>query len=195
MQWLYDINVLGTDKYEWVEPFKDQWIEGYAVIIRSAAEKYDIPPELLAGVLHIEVGGEPFIFDDIAYILRSFRIMPDRDKDTTSFGNASVQVRTAAVALGYDYDKLTGQQRKDIINTLNDPVQSVFVAALYLSQLKYHDYPFIDGKDLTDEQIAIIANRYNQGTRKALEEMEPNYIILLKLDKIRKLISDKIGRK
>jgi hypothetical protein len=45
-------------------PFKDQWVKGYRDAIVAAADRYDLPPELLAGVAHIEVGGDPLFVDD-----------------------------------------------------------------------------------------------------------------------------------
>jgi hypothetical protein len=171
----------------YIESFKDQLVAGYSSAILAAANKYDIPPLLLAGVLHIEGGGDPPIWDDLAYFARNFEtlrnlgeagILPSffaPQKDMTSFGNTSVQVRTAAITLGYDYDSLTQVQKDDIIQTLKDPVQAIFVSALHLSQLRDYDYPLTAGNELTEEQIVVIASRYNRGKSETKEEIVNDY--------------------
>ena len=42
------------------------------MLIRSSAERYRIPAELIAGVCWIEVGGEPNFIDRVAFEVRSF---------------------------------------------------------------------------------------------------------------------------
>ena len=51
--------------------FKAQWLHGNRNLIRAAAQKYDIPLELLAGVAWSEVGGDPPWVDPAAYYVRS----------------------------------------------------------------------------------------------------------------------------
>jgi hypothetical protein len=181
ISWWLDYDIHGG-KFEKIEPFKDQWIAGYKDAIIAAAEKYDVQPVLLAGVIHNEVGGDPLWADDLMYMLRSIPDIQDfaeyipvagryleTDKDRTSFGNASVQVLTAAETLGYDPEHLTQKQKDAIIATLKDPVQGIFVAAKHLAQLKNVDFKDKDSEDLTEEDLSIIASRYNCGSGASLD--------------------------
>ena len=181
LSWWADFGLHGG-KFEKIEPFKDQWIAGYKDAIIAAAEKYDVPPVLLAGVIHNEVGGKPLWGDDAIYVLRSIPNIQDfaeyipilgpyleRDKDRTSFGNSSVQVLTAAETLGYDPEHLTQKQKDTIIATLKDPVQGIFVAAKHLAQLKNVDFGDKNSEDLTEEELSIIASRYNCGSGASLD--------------------------
>jgi hypothetical protein len=59
-------------------------------------------------------------------------------------------------------------QRKEVLDSLNDPSQSIFVAAKHLSDLRNIDTPGKAGKDLTTEDIQVIGARYNQGPDKSL---------------------------
>lgn len=171
--WIADYMISGG-KYEKIESFKDQWVEGYREAIKKAAKKFDIPEFLLAGIVHNEVGGDPLWVDDVAYKLRELNIMGG-DKDKTSFGNTSVQVLTAAKSLGYDLNRLPDNQRLGIISSLKNPVQGIFISAKHLSDLKNFDFEEKHSKDLTDYEISVIASRYNRGTRETLDEISLDY--------------------
>jgi hypothetical protein len=67
---------------------------------------------------------------------------------------------------------LTEHQRADIVKSLNDPAQSIFIAAKHLSDLRNVDNPEKSGKDLTPDDIKIIGARYNQGPDKSLAEIK-----------------------
>ncbi|MBA4493749.1 transglycosylase SLT domain-containing protein [Paenactinomyces guangxiensis] len=150
----------GGDDY--MHEYKSDWVKANKVVILEAAKKYDIPPELLAGVAYIEVGGSPLAEDDVAFMCRSMFICSG-NKDKTSFGYMSIQVETAAKALGYDYSKLSNNQRAEIIDSLKDPKQSIFIAAKVLSDWRDHDFPGVKGSELTVEQIEMLGARYNAG--------------------------------
>jgi hypothetical protein len=150
--------------------FKKQWVRGYRDAINAAAKRFDLPPELVAGVAFNEVGGDPLEIDNLAYSLRSG---PSRDK--TSFGNVSIQVRRAAEALGYDlrYD-LTESQRRMIITSLEQPQINIFVAAKHLSDLRDMDFKNIAASQMTKQQAEIIATRYNRGPDLTVSQIQQN---------------------
>ena len=50
--------------------FKDAWVKKHSSLIRSISLRYKLPPELLAGVCWIEVGGDPNIIDRFAFEIR-----------------------------------------------------------------------------------------------------------------------------
>jgi len=161
-------------------PFKDQWVAGYRDAIRAAAARYDLPPELVAGTAYNEVGGDPLWIDNAAYEARKdlpfmSKIMPKTFKDPakTSFGNVSVQVSTAADALGYK-GSLTDEQRDRIVTSLEDPVQNIFIAAKYLSDLRDRDFKGVSAPQLTMDQIEVIGKRYNAGAGPSIEKIRAN---------------------
>lgn len=163
--------------------FKEQWVDGYSETIREAARMYDLPEELVAGVAYNEVGGDPAWIDDVAYGVRSFDHLADpllepltitREPDLTSFGNVSMQVRRAAETLGYDPSNLTGTQRDEIINSLKDPRQNIFLAAAHLAQLRDIDFPGQGASELSTEEIRATATRFNRGPDLSLEQIRQN---------------------
>lgn len=139
--------------------FKRQWVHGYRDAINAAADRFDLPRELVAGVAFIEVGGDPLPIDDIAYGLRK-----TTSRDRTSIGNMSVQVRRAIRSLGYDTSSdLSPSQRRMIITSLKNPQTSIFVAAKHLSDLRNRDYEGVSALHLNKNQIEVIATRFNFG--------------------------------
>ena len=44
---------------QYLYDYKDRWVRGYRGAIRAAADTYNIPRVLLAGVAWVEVGGDP----------------------------------------------------------------------------------------------------------------------------------------
>lgn len=162
--------------------FKNQWISGNRNLITAAAQKYDIPVELLAGVAWTEVGGDPAWFDTVAYPIRKAvseilpkqyqgKIWPDVTKDPqkTSFGDLSMQIRVAAETLGIPASQLNTDMEKEIIHALQDPGFSIFIAAKHLSDLKRIDFANIPSGKLTIDDIATIASRYNIGAGASYE--------------------------
>ena len=161
----------GEQGQQYLDEFENQWILCYKNVIVDAAEMYDIPPYMLAGVLKIELGGDPLWIDDPAYILRKF-VYGQKRADQTSFGNISMQVGTAADTLDYNYQFLTNYSRDAIINSLKDNIQGIYIAAKHLSYLRNIDYKGMGAVDLTEEQVRNIATRYNLGPSKSLNEIE-----------------------
>ncbi len=173
---------LGDGEHLWNE--KQRFIEGNRDIINALADQYNIPPLLLAGVGFNEFGGDPLWIDDVAGTIRGFdHSGPDwvdenltitADPNKTSYGNMSIQVRTAAETLGYDPNNLSGAEKDLIIEALKDPVVSIAIAAQHISDLSEIDYPGIDAANLTDDQIRDIATRYNRGSSISLQEVQNN---------------------
>jgi len=183
--------------------FKDQWVRGHRNAINAAAEKYNIPPVLLAGVAYVEVGGMPFWFDRATFDVRRHpivqRIAPHvpsgyiqnqltRQYDHTSFGHTSVQMATAAEVLGYDFNNLTMAQRRAIAESLEDPAQSIFIAASYLSHLRNNAFPGVSAEDMTLDQISALASWYNVGPGDSSRANGNR--ILARLDRLMELLED-----
>ena len=82
-----------------------------------------------------------------------------------------MQVRRAAETLDYCLDKLSSQNKNDLINSLKDPTQSIFMAAMHLLFLKNIDFPDVPADSMTDAQISITAERYNRGPDIDLDEI------------------------
>jgi hypothetical protein len=157
--------------------FKNQWVRGYVEVIKMAANEFDIPRILLAGIAFMEVGGDPPIFDSAVYNGRA--IFPglggQPSADNTSFGNLSLQVRRGAEALGYDPNKLAGDQRTMIIESLKDARQNLFIAAKHLSDLREIDFPGKKANELTRDDMMVIAGRYNRGPDRLPPEEQRKY--------------------
>jgi RHS repeat-associated protein len=155
---------------EYLTKFKEQFVYENREIIKAAAAKYDLPSELVAGVAYVEIGGKDPIKPAV-YWARTWMPGTD-DKDKTSLGQQATQVRRAAESLGYDPKSLTDAQRTEIVNSLKDPAQSIFIAAKHLSDLRNVDTPGKAGKDLTTDDIKVIGARYNQGPDKPLADVK-----------------------
>jgi len=170
----------GDVQHLWDE--KKRFIEGNRDIINALAAENDIPPLLLAGVAFSEFGGDPIWIDDVAGTVRGVvHSGPDRvaeklasDPNKTSFGNMSIQVRTAAATLGYDPNNLSDQEKDLIVEALKDPVVGIAIAAQHLSDLRDIDYAGVTSSNMTDNQIRDIATRYNRGGGLSLEDIQNN---------------------
>lgn len=153
------------------------WIARHRELIRAAAGYNGLPADLVAAIAWQEVGGKPYLLDDITVSLRDAArstwspVDPDHlpgrlagDRDKTSFGPMAVQIRRAADALGYDPARLTGAQREELMSALRDPAQALFVSAAHLRILKegtrFADVP---PREMTPEQYRELAARYNGG--------------------------------
>ncbi|MCK2242995.1 MULTISPECIES: hypothetical protein [unclassified Crossiella] len=146
--------------------FRARWLRENREIIEVAAKDNDLPPEVLAGVAYQEVGEKPMVLDDLVDWLRRNvpqRLLPGRaagNPDYTSYGPMAIQVRRGAEALGYDPGTLGAGQRREIIATLKEPRQGIYVAAIHLAGLR-REAGFAG--ELTEEQGAELTARYNGG--------------------------------
>ena len=74
--------------------------------------------------------------------------------------------------LGYD----TSTTKRDaVIDSLEDPIQNIYMAACHLDALRNVDYEGKAANDLTDDEIKIIASRYNLGPDIALNAIVTDY--------------------
>lgn len=159
---------LGVGESE--EAFKLRWIKDNKEVIKAAAAQYGIPAAVLAGIAYKEVGGKPMALDDAANWPRKHLpswALPGRlagDPDNTSYGPMAVQVRRAAESLGYDPSKLSEQQRNEIVASLKNPKENIFIAAQHISDLKKSSsFALADPATMTAEQGKELAARYNGG--------------------------------
>ncbi|MCP2261298.1 hypothetical protein LX15_005019 [Streptoalloteichus tenebrarius] len=150
--------------------FRQRWIRDNREVIRAAAERYGLPADVVAGIAFREVGGKPMWLDDVTDEIR--QNLPDQvrpwslagEPDQTSYGPMAIQVRRAAETLGYDPAHLSEEQRREVIASLVDPKQSVFVAAKHLAELKQaSDFALVEPDQMTQEQRRELAARYNGG--------------------------------
>lgn len=169
----------GGDEYLFQQ--KEKFIEKYSDVINDAAEKYNIPAFLLAGIVYSEYGGDPMWIDNVAYNVRDFdwcgpdwvdeNLTITKNPYLTSFGNVSIQVRRAAETLGYDINDMSNSEIKSMIDKLENPVTNIYIAAAHVSDLRDIDYRGIDAADLSKEEIIVIATRYNRGPDLSLDEI------------------------
>ena len=186
-----------SNYYGFKSPRKLEFIEVYSEIIKEAARVHDIPILLLAGVAYIEFGGMPDIANEIVYTGRMYGIrLPDihelssdedneslmarmqgiinrynRDIDApanTSFGNINMQLRRAFETLGYEDP--TPEQREEVIRTLQNSVENIFIAAQHLSDLRNIDLRgIVDSNNFTEDDIILLGARYNIGSTVTLD--------------------------
>jgi len=168
----------------YIQRFKDSWVKYNQSNIRNEVATCNIPPELLAGVAWIEVGGDPTIVDYIAFYIRDFdwsgptwidqHMTITNHPSKTSFGAVSMQLRVAAETLGLNPKTLSLEQQRDLIKLLDSDVHNLRLVSKHLSNLLKHAFPKINTSHLTDEQIKIVGARYNRGTGISLEALRRN---------------------
>jgi hypothetical protein len=171
--------IFGNPNY--IHEFKEQWVDGYKDVIKTAARKFDLPELLLGGVAYNEVGGDPSWIDDVAYKARKFDHMADpylenltitSEPELTSFGNLSIQVRRASQTLGYQPGNLDSTQEQIIIDSLKDPRQNIFIAAAHLAELRDIDFKGKNADQMGPDEIKLTATRYNWGPDLSLEDIK-----------------------
>ena len=59
-----------------------------------------------------------------------------------------------------------------VIDSLKDPISNIYLAAAHLSELKNVDFSNKKTDELTDEDLIIIATRYNWGSTISLENLK-----------------------
>lgn len=156
--------------------FKDAWVKKHSSLIRSAALCYNLPPELLAGARWIEVGGDPKIIDRFAFEIRAidwcgpvyidshFTVTSPLAK--TSFGFVSMQLCTAAKAMGLNADQMSTSELRTLSQCLEKDTYNINLAAMHLRQLA--DYDKLPAR-LSMNDVKIIGARYNRGTNPSLK--------------------------
>ena len=132
-------------------------------VIKDAAQRFRISPELLGCVLYKEVGGAPPSLDNaILYGRERLQANPilknivaettmgigkgklniqhqltQKQPNETSFGDPSIQIRAAAQELGYNPDALSPELQGEIVKSLQDPKQATYIAAKHLQTLEH----------------------------------------------------------
>lgn len=168
----------------YIQKFKDAWVGHNRNHIKFSAMSYSIPPELLAGVCWIEVGGDPEFIDRVAFEIRAFdwwgpdwvdrHLTITRNPIKTSFGAVSIQLRTAAETMGLDPRELTIEQLSQLACCLQTDIFNIHIVAQHLRQLINRDGFEKELPFLTEEQIRIVGARYNRGIGLSLEEILKN---------------------
>ncbi len=166
---------------KYIQTFKDAWVLHNKPYIRAAAGRNSLPPEMLAGVCWIEVGGDPEFIDRVAFEVRAFdwsgppfvdkHLTLTRHPAMTSFGPVSMQLRTAAQTLGMDPLKMSASQFRGLSDCLQRDIFNIDLVARHLRQLAERDgfeFPF------SVDQLRIIVARYNRGSGLSLEQIRQN---------------------
>ena len=167
-----------------IQGFKDAWVSHNKNYINSNAGKYQFPPELLAGVCWIEVGGDPSFIDSVAFNVRAFdwsgpdwvdrKMTMTRDPSRTSFGAVSMQLGTAAHAMGLDIKTMSNQQVRGLANCLQKDVFNIELVARHLRQLIDHDKLQKNPPSLDFDAVKIVGARYNRGMGLSLDQIRNN---------------------
>lgn len=159
--------------------YKDGWVSHNKEHIKKIAAENSLPADLLAGVAWAEVGGMPDVVDSIAYPVRSFdwsgsdqtdKAAVTKHPDLTSVGSVSIQLANVAKLMNIDLKKLSYSEKEELIKKMEIDASNLEIVAKYLVQLRKHDYPNSNTSELTDEQIIVIASRYNRGTARQLSD-------------------------
>lgn len=177
--------------------FKDKWVREHSQLILEAAAKYNLPPELVAGVIWQEAGILPDETDFASYtskkvnpLLEYLESTPLNEIDylnrflgseeKASFGQIQMQIGTAAKEmykeLGYEKpedlpENLSTAQETVIIRALIEPATSIELAARHLDTLRSGDGLPSNPDDMSDEDIRAVATQYSEGDKK-LEEID-----------------------
>lgn len=169
---------------QYIQTFKDEWVRNNRLSIASAARRSKIPPELLAGVCWIEVGGDPSFIDRVAFEIRSFDwsgppwvdryLTITNNPAKTSFGPVSIQVRTAARTLGLEPSEMSTTLQRSLAMCLERDVFNIDVVALHLRQLIDHDGFHENLPNLTMDQVRVVGARYNRGIGLSVDEIKNN---------------------
>jgi len=168
----------------YIQQFKDLWVRHNKAFISDTARRYELPPELVAGVCWIEVAGDPSFIDRVAFEVRAFdwcgpdwvdqNMTVTNNPAKTSFGAVSMQLRTAAQTLGMDASKMSASELRDLARSLQTDVFNIEVAARHLRQLAEHDGFQGNLPNLSMDEIRVIGARYNRGVGLSLEQIQQN---------------------
>jgi len=181
---------------------KAQFVKYYSAVIKHAAKINDIPVFLLAGVAFTEFGGKPdwlkksvragreFDWSGPTIVDKNLTITNHPDK--TSFGDMAIQLGRAGKEL--DYKSLNNNNNRDAIQeSLLDPVIGIYISAMHLKRLKNVDFENIPPDKLTQEQIQIIATRYNRVLELSKKKIEQNISYGKSIYKHKKEINNALG--
>ena len=184
--------------------FKDRWVNQYSKDLIQAASKNNLSSLLMAGVAWNEAGGQPDYLTDRAVFLNRtcatylkldqfsntpqgqvlqtiisnipiINRLPGKPEET-SFGQVQIQIRRAAEELGYDPKNLTTKNQFEILMKLENRSLNIDISAAHLSRLRKQDFPNNYSPDMSEDEIKVVATRYNRGpnTDVSLEEIKKN---------------------
>lgn len=140
--------------------FKRQWVIGYRRVILDAAREFKVPFDVVAAIAYNEVGGDPPVADQAAYLVRSAGLLGGRP-ERTSFGDLSMQLRTAEEVLGFKVPT-EGALRARVASLLDNKRGMIYLAAARVRQLILQD--FGNRPQLSREQKIIVITRYARGS-------------------------------
>jgi hypothetical protein len=150
--------------------YKDTWVKTHRRLITSLSAQYNLPPELLAGVAWIEVGGKPYSSKLMLYRFRQFDHLADpllepltitKKPGLTSTGAVAIQLRRAAETMGADFDSLSDSDKNRLLDCLQVDENDLAIVARHLWQLTQIDFP--NQAKIGAAEIRIIGARYNRG--------------------------------
>jgi len=156
--------------------YKDSWVRTHRALIKKLSAQYNLPPELLAGVAWIEVGGKPYSSKLILYRFRQFDHLGDpllepltitKKPGLTSTGAVAIQLRRAAEAMGVKFETLSDADKNRLVDCLQVDENDLVIVARHLSQLKQIDFP--NQTKIGLYEIRIIGARYNRGPELSLQ--------------------------
>lgn len=168
----------------YIQSFKDAWVRHNKIHIRGAALRHSFPVELLAGVCWIEVAGDPSLVDRVAFEVRAFdwsgpdwvdrSLTVTHPPQRTSFGSVSIQLRTAAEALGMDPRKTDIEQLRTLARCLEQDTFNIDIVARHLRQIIDRDGLQAAPPALSAEAIRVAGARYNRGIGLSLAQIKSN---------------------
>ncbi len=164
-------NYLGIDPAEThLRHYKDGWVSDKKDSIRQVAEKYNLPPEMLAGISWTELGGDPDIFDNWAHL--AYQLPGTKPSNRVSAGDVSIQLRHVAEMEGLDPNNLTFGQERQLINRLQNEDYNLEMVARHLAKMRDNVFPEQREQPLTDDQIKRLGYMYNMGEHHPLLQPE-----------------------
>lgn len=84
------------------------------------------------------------------------------------------QVRRAWESLGYEESEVTSKLKNEIIKSIKDSVENIYISAKHISDLRDMQYPEKLADDFSEEEIRILATRYNRGLDLSLDKIKEN---------------------
>ncbi|WP_193319053.1 LamG-like jellyroll fold domain-containing protein [Nonomuraea phyllanthi] len=116
--------------------FKRDWVSHFKDVIKGAAAFFNIPAVVLGGIALIETGKKWESLEKLAERVRAIApntlIAGGKWLDTT-LGALNISIRAAAKMFGYNPDALNAAEARLLLKSLADPIQSIFMAAKYVS--------------------------------------------------------------
>jgi len=168
----------------YIQRFKNSWVRYHKEQIKSEAASKGFPPELLAGICWIEVGGDPHVIDTVAFNVRAFDYSgPDWVDENmtitnrpykTSFGSVSMQLATAANTLGKDATTMSYSELRDLSNCLETDTFNISLVADHIVEIIQLDNLGTSAAHISMDDVRIIGARYNRGLGLSLDRILQN---------------------